>query len=105
MEHERLVYEIKPPALLSVTKDVNAPRLPTLKEKLDARKKSVEVWSADTLGGGEDRFGAKGSPTRVAKTVVPKEEGRKGRIYRNADEGIDALLDVLKERYEPSGLC
>jgi electron transfer flavoprotein beta subunit len=95
LEDERSVYEIKSPALLSVTKDINVPRLPTLREKLDARKKSIEMWDADMLGGDADRFGAKGSPTRVAKTLMPREEGRKGRIYRNAEEGIGALLKVL----------
>jgi len=40
LEDERSVYEIKSPALLSVTKDINVPRLPTLREKLDARKRA-----------------------------------------------------------------
>jgi len=97
MERERLVYRVGSPALLSLTKDANVPRLPTLKEKLEARKKSVEIWSADVLGDGEERFGARGSPTRVSKTVVPREEGRKGRIYRDTEEGIDALLDAFRE--------
>ena len=97
LDGERLIYEIGTPALLSVTKDANVPRLPTLREKLDARKKSAEIWDAETLGEEVERYGAKGSPTRVAKTIVPKEEGRKGRVYRNVDEGIDAVLNILGE--------
>ena len=96
LEDERSVYIVEPPALLSVTKDVNVPRLSTLREKLDARKKNIEIWDAESLGE-EARFGAKGSPTRVAKTIVPKEEGRKGRVYRNAEEGIGALMEALAE--------
>jgi electron transfer flavoprotein beta subunit len=96
LDGEKLVYKVDTPALLSVTKDANVPRLPTLREKLEARKKSIEIWDAEKLGGNAERYGAKGSPTRVAKTVVPKEEGRKGRVYRDVKEGIDALLSVLE---------
>jgi len=96
LEEERLVYKVDTPALLSVTKDANAPRLPTLREKLEARKKGIEIWDAEKLGGAIDRFGAKGSPTRLARTIVPKEEGRRGKIYRDAGEGIEALLSVLE---------
>jgi len=64
------------------------------------------MWDADMLGGDADRFGAKGSPTRVAKTLVPgrREERediqkRRGR-YRRAVEGVAMSVLVFAENTE-----
>lgn len=84
------------PALISVTKDLNVPRLLTLKDRIASRKKEVEVWDAEKLGGMTGKFGLNGSPTRVKKIVVPKEEGRKGCIF-GLDEGTREVAEVLKK--------
>ena len=67
MEDESYLIESGFPVLITVTKDVNTPRLPTFRDKSNARKAKIEVWGADDLASIADkgRFGVRGSPTRV----------------------------------------
>ncbi|MFH0847062.1 MAG: electron transfer flavoprotein subunit beta/FixA family protein [Chloroflexota bacterium] len=99
-ENERYLISGAYPILISVTKDVNNPRLPTLRDKLAARKAAVEVWDARELANTADRnrFGTAGSPTTVYKITAPAEEGRKGKIHRKIeDEALEEIASVLGE--------
>lgn len=90
---------LKLPGLITVTKDVNVPRLPTLKDKLKSRKAKIEVWSADDLADVVDlnRLGLSGSPTWVVKVYTPSAERRKGMIIRgDPDEVAKKLTDILE---------
>jgi len=95
---DKYLYEVKLPALLTVTRELNTPRLPALRDVLRARRKRIELWSADDLADYEDpsRFGIKGSKTIVVKVVVPKVEHRRGVIFRGGD-AAEKLLKVLEE--------
>ncbi len=89
------------PLLITVTKDINKPRLPSLGAKLRARKAGIEIWNADNLLPSEqkDKLGLKGSPTKVHRIVIPGDEGRKGIVIRNApDKAVTAILQVLEEQ-------
>ncbi len=50
LEDEVEVLEVTLPAVLSVTTDINVPRIPTLKEILAAGKKPETKWSLSDLG-------------------------------------------------------
>lgn len=98
MEGEAHTVEASLPVLLVVTKDINAPRLPTFRDKVRARNAEVIVWNAEELSPLADpgRFGARGSPTRVRKVFLPSEEGRKGKIFRSPnDEAISELAHTI----------
>lgn len=92
------------PVLVTVTKDVNTPRLPAFRDKIKARQMKVEIKGAKELATAADaaRFGVRGSPTRVHRVTIPSEENRKGRIFANAvDEAISEILeDVFKPFYQ-----
>lgn len=92
------LVKLRMPALITVTKDVNKPRLPTLRDKLRARRIKIEVWNADTLSDVIDisRVGCLGSPTTVYKITFPKEKGRKAKIFVGPN-AVKKLLDVLEE--------
>lgn len=95
---DKYLYEVDLPALLTVTRELNTPRLPTLKDVLNARKKPIEIWDADALADYEDpsRFGIKGSRTIVVKVVIPGTEHRRGMIFRGGD-AVEKLFNVLEE--------
>lgn len=98
MEGIHYLIESGLPLLITVTKDINMPRLPTFSDKLKTRKAKVEIWTAADLASIADqsRFGLQGSPTRVHKVTVPTEEGRKGEIFRGAtDEAIGRIIDAV----------
>jgi len=94
MESDRYIISSPWPVLITVTKDINSPRLPSFADKMKARKAQIETWGAADLADVADsaNFGLKGSPTRLNKVVVPSEEGRKGEVFRGSPE--DAAKNV-----------
>ena len=93
--------EITYPCLISVTKDVNAPRLASFKDKMRARKTDIVVWKhediADRLSAEE--VGLKGSPTMVKKIQVPKLHERQGKLIRgNIPAAVETALHILAEK-------
>ena len=100
VEGDYYLVELRFPALITVTKDINQPRLPSLREKLEARKQEIETWNADDLTDVADvsRFGVSGSPTMVARITFPSEKGRKGKIFmEEAEEAVKKLVETLKK--------
>lgn len=85
------------PTLITCTKELNVPRLPSLKDKMRARKTETDKWSVADLAdfAEESRLGAQGSPTKVETIVVPPEKKRKGVSIRgeNAAGELVAALD------------
>lgn len=61
------------PGLITVTKDINTPRLPSFKSKLKARKAVIKKIGLEDLEGilSLEEVGFKGSPTKVKKIEVP----------------------------------
>ena len=58
------------PALVSVSATPWPLRVPTLRGKLDAKKKTLSILDAAALGLDPERCGLRGSPTRVVSTAV-----------------------------------
>jgi len=88
------------PGLITVTKDVNTPRLPTLRDKIRSRKCEITVWNAKSLSdvAKMDRFGVSGSPTTVAKVYAPPtDERRSMKLRGDMEEAARRIVSVLKE--------
>ena len=51
LENEVEVLEVALPAVVSVTTDINLPRIPQLKDILAAGEKPVTTWTLDEVGG------------------------------------------------------
>lgn len=85
------------PLLMTGTKELNTPRLPTLKEKLRARKAEVEKWTASDLGDVDtSKFGAAGSATWVESIIVPPEKKRKGEVLKGEDAANELVAALDK---------
>lgn len=100
IENEHYLIECSFPVLITVTKDVNTPRLPTFRDKMRARSANVEMWGAEELLPISDkrRWGVRGSPTRVRNIMIPTEQYRKGRIFRDTDdEAVEETMAALRE--------
>jgi electron transfer flavoprotein beta subunit len=96
----RYIKRVKFPALISVTKDINTPRLPSLRNKMMARKAEIKKWSIDDLKEylNPEEVGLKGSPTRVKRIEVPPEIKRQGKVCRNnISSFVDEIFKALKE--------
>jgi len=100
MERSRHIIKLKLPALVTVTKDINNPRLPTLRDKLKAMRTPITVWKyADLSEIAEPYyFGFEGSPTRVVKVYTPTSEGRKGQAISGTPEEVaQKIVYILRE--------
>jgi len=77
MEFGYEVVESSLPAVISVVKEINEPRLPSLKGKMRAKKHDIREWGAADLGLEGDNIGLAGSPTQVIKvfTPAPRQSG------------------------------
>jgi len=67
----------KTPALLTVTKELNEPRIPSLMSIMKASKKEVILWKAADLGISADKVGEKGSAIKIISVLAPKMERKK----------------------------
>lgn len=70
-ENGHFEIEVAVPAVITVVKDINQPRVPTLRNALNARKAEIPVMTAEKLDISAERVGLNGSPTRVVKTEPP----------------------------------
>ncbi|MBS7610092.1 electron transfer flavoprotein subunit beta/FixA family protein [Candidatus Bathyarchaeota archaeon] len=85
------------PGLITVTKDVNVPRLPTLRDMMKARRAQIPVWTSDDLVdiAQKERFGISGSPTQVVRVFTPSTEGRIGKVIQGDAENIAKELFIV----------
>ncbi len=85
------------PALFTVVKEINEPRLPSLKGKLRAKKEPIHVWSAKDLELNTDRVGLTGSPTQVIKIFTPPKPSG-GKVFQGeVKEAVAALIAELEK--------
>ncbi len=89
------VVEMPLPAVITVVKEINEPRLPSIKNMMRAKKAVVNVWTADDIGADKDLCGLKGSPTQVVKTFVPVHEIESEMIEGDAAEQARKLAEKL----------
>lgn len=68
---------VETPALFTVTKELNEPRIPTLMAIMKASKKEVTMWKAADLGIPNEKVGKLGSATIVISVMAPKMERKR----------------------------
>ena len=91
------VLEVEIPALLTVVKEINEPRLPSLKGKLRAKKQNIPMWTIKDLDLKDEMIGLKGSPTQVVKIFTPPPR-QQGVIFDgDPQECVDKIAKQLKE--------
>jgi electron transfer flavoprotein alpha/beta subunit len=98
MEDGTDVLELELPAVLSVVKEINTPRVPSLKGKMAAKKAVIPKWNETDLECEKSKIGLGGSPTIVAKSFNPPP--RKGGVLLDGatpQEKAKKLVDKLQE--------
>jgi len=76
LDHGYDAVELKLPALITVVKEINEPRVPSFKAKLRAKKEPIPVWGLEDLGLAEAEVGLNGSFTQVIKVFLPPARGK-----------------------------
>ncbi len=98
LEEANEVVECPLPAVLTVVKQINEPRLPSLKGMMRAKKAEIKTLNAAQIEGDPKNMGLNGSPTSVVRIFTPTPKGNGEILSGEAAEIVDKLLGKLKER-------
>jgi electron transfer flavoprotein beta subunit len=90
------VVEAPLPALLSVTSGVVEPRYPTFKGIMQAKKKPIEMLTAEDLGFSVDQVGEAGAGQSITSvSAIPAREA--GEIIEDDGEGYLRIVALLEQ--------
>lgn len=96
MEEGFEIIQTPLPALLTVVKEINEPRLPSLKGMLRAKSCQITVWTQKELNLDPQCIGLCGSPTQVVKIFTPPPR-KVGQIFTgDIQEAVNKLAELLK---------
>ncbi|MBI4180955.1 MAG: electron transfer flavoprotein subunit beta/FixA family protein [Chloroflexi bacterium] len=91
------VIEAPLPAVISVVKEINVPRLPSLRGITRAKSAVIPAWGAKELDADQDRVGLAGSATRVIKIFFP-QRGKRAEILQGSPQSqVASLVTKLRE--------
>ncbi len=90
------VVESSLPVLLTVVKELNQPRLPSLKGKMAAKKAEIKKWGSADINADEDKTGLKGSPTQVKNIFAPEAKKDRKMLEGSPEQQVDSLLQELR---------
>ena len=92
------VLELPFPCVLSVVKEINSPRVRSVKGRMAAKRAEVTKWTADDIGADKTMLGVKNCPTHVVKSFVPKREVCAVAVEgANGKEKAANLVKLLKD--------
>jgi electron transfer flavoprotein beta subunit len=97
MEEGYDVIEMPLPSLITVVKEINEPRLPSLRGMLKAKKADIPVWDIEKLGGDTAKFGLNGSPTQVIRIFAPEPRSGGKILEGTLEEKVSKLIAGLRE--------
>ncbi len=89
------VVRLPIPALLTVVKDINEPRVPSLKGKMKAKKAEIKVLGAADIGADKQCIGLAGSPTQVVNVFTPEPRGDRTKLEGTPQEQVAQLVKAL----------
>lgn len=88
------------PALISVGRNMNEPRVAPMDAVMECFDKEIPVWRAEDLEGEDGRFGLNGSPTKLKKVFTPKLVKGNMELFEGSPEEVaHKLVGKLKEKY------
>jgi len=87
------------PALITVIKDLNKPRYPSVGGIVEAyREREVKVWTAKDVDADLSKIGLEGSPTQVKRTFAPEPKGEGEIISGTVEEAAKTLVQKLRDK-------
>lgn len=85
------------PALFTVVKEINQPRLPSLKGLMRAKTAKITVWTAKDINVEPKDVGLSGSRTTVVKIFTPPHRIGGEKITGETSEIVDKLVGLIKD--------
>ena len=91
------LLELSLPAVITVVKEINEPRMPSLRGKMKARSAEITTWTNKDLNIPENQIGLNGSPTQVVRIFTPPQK-QGGKLYEcEPEEAVKDLIAEIKD--------
>ncbi len=90
------IIETPLPALLTVVKEINEPRLPSLKGMMKAKSAKITMWTQKELNLDPQQIGLNGSPTQVVKIFTPPQRTGGEMLSGEPADIAEKLVSLLK---------
>ena len=97
MEEGFEIIETPLPALLTVVKEINEPRLPSIKALMRAKQAKITLWTQKELNLDPQKIGLCGSPTQVVKIFTPAQRVGGQILKGEIPEIANQLAALLKD--------
>ena len=97
MEEGYEVVEMPLPGLITVVKEINVPRMASLKGKMRAKKTVVTTLNAGALKPDMEKIGLKGSPTQVLRSFVPQRKTGGEKVTGETSEMVKKIKKTIEE--------
>lgn len=91
------IVEAELPVVVSVTSELNTPRLPPLPAILKAAKKPMKMLTLTDLGFAPDQVGAKAAAVQTLSNLAPEQERKQVLFEGNVDKAVDELVKALQK--------
>jgi electron transfer flavoprotein beta subunit len=91
------LIEMMLPGVITVVKEINIPRIPSLRGLMAAKKARIPVWNAQELGVDPAKVGASGSPTRVSKVFFPQRLAKSEMLQGGPESQVEQLVERLRQ--------
>ncbi len=88
----------KLPAVITVTKEINIPRLPSIAGMKRGKAAKVPVMTSKDFQLEAERIGLSGSPTQVVRTFIPSHDIASEVLTGSPTEQAEALIEKLREQ-------
>ena len=98
LEEVNEIVETSLPAVVTVVKQINEPRMPSLKGMMKAKKIEIKPLTAQDIKADSSNIGLNGSPTQVVKIFTPPPKTGGEILSGETNEAVDNLFNKLKER-------
>ena len=92
------MVELTLPALLTVVKEINEPRVPSLKGKMRAKSLTIPLYGAADIGADPAQTGLAGSYTQVIRVFTPVRAREKEWLTGSVEDQVGQLLSKLSSR-------
>jgi electron transfer flavoprotein beta subunit len=96
LEGRKEVVQTQLPALLTMVREGNNPRYPTVPSRLGAEETEVTVWNNDILKLAPELIGLRGSPTNVKRIFAP--ERKMGEILGDGEKDPQGAVQLLVQK-------
>jgi electron transfer flavoprotein beta subunit len=97
VEEGHEVIEAKLPAVITVSKEINIPRLPSLRGIMKSKGARIATWGIAELGVDESMVGLAGSSTQVIKVFFPQRISQAEILSGPVESQVNNLIEKLKD--------